>query len=188
MLHRLGIKVFAGAGNAAPLTDFIPLFHRWIQQSLLDELLIDVGDYSHVPNGPGIVLVGLDGNYGVDETGGRRGLLYYLKRPLERSVEAQLEVACRRALNACRLLEQDEAAGGIRFATGELQFIANDRLEAPNTDETFAALEPLLRSLATRLFPGADVAFERETDPRERFAVTLKSPVPAPVEELLSRI
>src|SRR5690606_28637835 len=107
---------------------------------------------------------------------------------LERSVEAQLEVACRRALNACRLLEQDEAAGGIRFATGELQFIAHERREAPNTDETFAALEPLLRSLATRPFPGADVAFERAADPRERFAVTLKSPVPAPVEELLSRI
>lgn len=188
MLHRLGIKVFAGAGNPAPLTDFIPLFHRWIQQSLLDELLIDVADYSHVPDGPGIVLVGLDGNYGVDETGGRRGLLYYLKRPLDGSVEGQVEIACRRALTACRLLEQDAQAGGIGFGTGELQFIANDRLAAPNTGETFAETEPLLRKLASRLYPGAEVTLAHDPDPKERFTVTLKSSAPAPVEELLSRI
>ncbi len=41
------------------LDDFIPLFHRWIQEQAIDgHLLIDVHDYSHIQQGPGILLVG----------------------------------------------------------------------------------------------------------------------------------
>jgi hypothetical protein len=31
----------------------IPVFHRWIQEQIFDELLLDVANYSHVPDGPG---------------------------------------------------------------------------------------------------------------------------------------
>jgi hypothetical protein len=53
------------------LEPFIGTFHRFIQQGVLDGLLVDVADYSHVPNGPGIVLIGHDVDYGLDLVGGR---------------------------------------------------------------------------------------------------------------------
>ena len=55
----------------------IELFHPWVSQQSLPGLLIDVADYQHVPNGPGVVLVGLEGEWYLNESGlrySRKGL------------------------------------------------------------------------------------------------------------------
>ena len=57
-------------------SSFVPVFHSFIQtHALPDHLLIDVGDYTHVPDGPGTVLVSHEANVYMDHTvGGRLGL------------------------------------------------------------------------------------------------------------------
>jgi hypothetical protein len=40
------------------VTEVINLFHKWVKEQQPSQLLLDVADYSHVPDGPGILLVG----------------------------------------------------------------------------------------------------------------------------------
>lgn len=185
-LHKLGVKFFTGDTTSVGLLEFIPVFHRWIQARVLDDLLIDVADYSHVYAGPGILLVAHEGNYSMDETNNRRGLAYYSKHPLAGDLEERLTTVCRKALKACQLLVQEtELKDRLMFRGEALQVFANDRLVAPNTEETWQAFEPVLRALLARLYPGADYELTRETDPKERFSVTIKVENPAAIDALL---
>ncbi|MGH8580125.1 MAG: hypothetical protein ACREVK_08400 [Gammaproteobacteria bacterium] len=187
-LDRIGIKCFFRDGATISLPEFIPILHRWIQTRALDDLLIDVADYSHVHAGPGILLIAHEGNYGIDETGGRRGLVYYSKRPLHGELATRLQTVCKKLLKACARLEQEpELQGRVRFLGNELQIFANDRLTGPNTDETLAALAPAIRKLLAELYLDAEHSLSRETDPKGRFAVSAKSPTPVTVKALLQR-
>ena len=49
---KLQVKLFSDNVDSSNLEKFIPVFHRWIRDHLLDELMIDVADYSHVHHGP----------------------------------------------------------------------------------------------------------------------------------------
>jgi len=188
-LQKIGMKFFAGDGNTISLVDFIPVFHRWIQGDALGHLLIDVADYSHVHDGPGIVLVAHEGNYAVDETGGRRGMVYYSKREPAEDIQKCLAVVCRRVLRACRLLEQEESLGGpLKFSGNEVQIFANDRLIAPNTDQTMKILEPALTAFLDGLFPDNPYRLEQEKDPNERFSVSIRAAEPVTIATLLARI
>src|SRR5262245_769608 len=97
-LQKLTVKFFVERPSTVPLTDFIEIFHGWIQAT--DGVYHDVADYSHMQAGPGIVLVAADANLSIDETGGRRGLLYSQKA---RSEEHTSELQSLRHL-VCRLL------------------------------------------------------------------------------------
>ncbi|HKK15213.1 MAG TPA: hypothetical protein VJ981_00795, partial [Gammaproteobacteria bacterium] len=176
--------------NAIELVEFIPVFHRWIQDKALAQTLIDAADYSHVQEGPGIVLVAHEGNYSIDETGNRRGLVYYSKHEMpEADLQGRLQKICMNALAACSLIEQDsDIDGRMTFPGNELQVFANDRLRAPNTDETWSSLEPVINEFLGRLFDGKDYSLERETDPAERFQVTVKAQEPVAVNTLLQRL
>ncbi len=66
-LQKLNVKFFVEQPNAVPLTDFIEIFHWWIQAT--DGVYHDVADYSHMQAGPGIVLVANDANVSIDESG-----------------------------------------------------------------------------------------------------------------------
>jgi len=188
-LHRLGIKFLAEEGSTVELVEFIPVFHRWIQNRSLDLLLIDAADYSHVQAGPGIVLVAHEGNFSVDETGHRRGLVYYSKHELPGDMTDRLTTVGKHALTACRMLEEDKDIDGrIKFPGNEIQIFANDRLQAPNTNETRAAFEPSVKDFLGKLYDGSDYSIEQEPDPKERFQITVTTEKPVPVKTLLERI
>jgi hypothetical protein len=162
-IHRLGIKFFAADPASIRLEDFIPLFHGWIQrQAVPDHLLIDVHDYSHIQGGPGILLVAHEANFSLDMSGGRPGLLYYRKTP------AALPLTLQHALGACRLLEKDAR---VQFKMDEMLLVANDRLEAPNDDATFAQFKPMLAAAIQEVFPGTFSLTRVSTDPKERLSV-----------------
>src|SRR4029077_431582 len=79
--QRLAIKLFATRPIAREeLPPFIGVFHRFIQEAVVPGLLVDVADYAHVPDGPGVILIGHDVDYGIDLAGGRTGLLTTRKR------------------------------------------------------------------------------------------------------------
>ncbi len=168
-LYKIGVKIFVTNPQAVNIRDFIPVFHSWIQQQKVEgHLLIDVHDYSHVHNGPGILLVAHEGNFSLDQEGGRLGLFYYRKRPLEGTLEANLKRVLEIALHACQLLESEPKLDGIKFDTKQILVLANDRLLAPNEPATADMLEPIIAGALgqTELAP-------QSTDSRERLAFTV---------------
>jgi hypothetical protein len=185
--QKLQLKIFAtdSARDIEPEA-FIGVFHRWIQKRLLPELVIDVANYVHVPHGPGVVLIGHGSDYFMDQGEGRLGLLHNRKR-LGPAPADRLADLARRTLHVAALLEGDSALSGkLRFATNELGFRINDRLAAPNNDETFAAVKPELEALASRIFAGP-FELERTGVSKDLFSVRLTSPTSAPLRTLLER-
>jgi hypothetical protein len=150
------------------MADVVPVFHQWIRDSVCPEMLIDVADYLHVFEGPGILLIGLEANYSLDDRDNRPGLLYNRKTPLEGTFQSRLEQAHGAALAACDRLENDPAfSGTLKFDRNAIELFVNDRLLAPNNEETWQSLEPEIRNL----FPG--FAVRRVGEPRDLFRVSV---------------
>ncbi len=188
-LHKFGIKLFAEGAAELELLELIPVFHGWIQQGQLSDLAIDVADYTHVHHGPGVMLIAHEGNYALDEAGGRRGLAYYLKRPVTAGGAAALERALHRALQAARLLEAapPSSAAQLRFPLTELEVFANDRLAVAHAMDP--ALAGPVRELAGRLFgPDGYELAAAASDRRERPALRLRPASAAAVDDLLQRL
>lgn len=165
-LYKIGVKIFVANPQVVDIHDFISVFHGWIQgQKIEGHQLIDVHDYSHVENGPGILLVAHEGNFSMDQEGGRLGLFYYRKQRLHAGLEANLKSVLQTALQACKLLESEPALNAIKFKTDEVLVVTNDRLLAPNDAATRAKLEPVI----ARALGKAKVA-PQAADPRERLA------------------
>jgi len=176
-LQKINVKFFVADPERVHLEEFINVFNTWIQSS--NGEFYDVADYSHVHDGPGIVLVAHEANVSIDGTGGRLGLLYNRKQPLSGTNRERLRFVFRSALENCRKLEQDSALRGrLSFLGNEATLLINDRLIAPNTEEVFEEVRPDIQALAQSLYQGADVTLERGQDPRERFNVAIKSTRP----------
>lgn len=169
-LHRLGVKFFAADPASIRLEEFIPLFHSWIQrQAIPGHLLIDVHDYSHMHNGPGILLVAHEGNFSIDSMDGRLGLMYFRKTPTSLPAAGHIAAVLGSALDACRLLEKET---DVRLKMDVIRVIANDRLEAPNDNVTFAELKPALASALQQTFPGSTFNIAHVgTDSKERLTI-----------------
>src|ERR1041385_7209572 len=126
-LQKINVKFFVEKGDAIPLKDLIPVFHHWIQKDQLEGMLIDVTEYTHVHQGPGLLLVANEANYSLDEMDGKRGFLYNQKRTPEKTNEDHLKTAFRRVLTACSLLEKEPEVGGkIKFSANHLQVFINN--------------------------------------------------------------
>ncbi|MCH8922201.1 MAG: hypothetical protein IIA67_03500 [Planctomycetes bacterium] len=177
-LQHVNVKLFVDGELPVEAARLIDVFHRWIRESVLDEFLIDVADYRHVPDGPGVMLIGHDVDYSLDHAGGRWGLLYNRKAAMEGSNEDRLRQAVASAANACRLLEEEFTGDGLKFSRNELQIIINDRALAPNTPETLSAARPELESFLSTLFGHSDFTIAAESDPRRRFGVTVTASSP----------
>lgn len=184
-VQHINFKLFIEDPEAVNLADYAAVFNSWIQKQVLEELLIDVADYLHVHNGPGIMLIGHEADYSLDQRAGRLGLLYNRKAQLEGTTQEKLAQAARAVLTAAQLLEKEN---GLKFNTSEVQIIINDRLLVPNTVETFAALESDFRSFFNKLYSDSDYTLVHQSDPRERFTVHVKTKSPVDVENLLKNL
>ncbi len=184
-LQHLNIKVFAERPETIDLSNFIGVFNDWIQRRVADELLIDVADYSHVFAGPGVILIGHEANYSLDNAGGRLGLLYNRKAKVAGTTHERLRQAARAALLACQRLEKEQS---LKFSGQEVQVIVNDRLIAPNTDETFTSLAPELKSFFDTLYGDAEYLLNSTPDRRERLTVNVRAASRFDVETLLRNL
>lgn len=184
--ERFQVKLYARNPAAVQLERFVPIFHRWIRDDVLDELMIDVADYAHVHQGPGVVLVGHGSDYYLDLGEGRPGLLYSRKRDFEGDGTERLADALTRAVHACQLLQEDAEAGGVQFGTDEMLLRVPDRLHAPNTDATFETLEPQIREVLGRFLGATTFTLEREGDERQPLTVRVRCPGAPDVSTLAS--
>jgi hypothetical protein len=133
------------------LEPFIGIFHRFIQQGVLDGLLVDVADYSHVPSGPGVVLIGHDVDYGLDLVGGQAGLLILRKRYTGLSTAEVVTDTLKKGLAAMAALEA-EADAKVTFDTSAVTIELFDRLTAPNSDEAFESRRKEIEPVADALY------------------------------------
>lgn len=189
LIHQATAKLFAATTLGFDAAAYIPIFHAWIRHGkLAGKLWIDVTDYKHVPAGPGVMLIAHEGHLALDEAGSRLGLRWSRKRdprgPLgERLLEAVADVV------AAAIELEREPTSPLRFPGAEIEIGIQDRLTAPNTDAVHAELAGELAAIAGRLYPGAEVSIERvSADPREPFAVRLRSPVATELATLQSRL
>jgi rhodanese-related sulfurtransferase len=165
------IKVtFPLAGELPDLGGAIEAFHRFIQRGLVEGLILDVADYRHVPQGPGVLLVGHDVDYGLAED----GFSVVRKRSLEDDAATQLRDALRMGLGALEAIaadiEFDVAVDRARFTVA----VFDRSLGAPG--EVADALVEQIAPLVTELY-GQDVKLApvEVTDERQAAAVHVEA-------------
>jgi hypothetical protein len=188
-LQHVNVKLLASDPKKVDLEPLVPIFHSWIEQKVFEELLLDVADYRHVPAGPGVILIGLQADYSVDNTGDRLGVRYNRKAALDGDNQECLRQAAHAALIAFQRLEQEPRLDGkLRFDGQEIEVFVNDRLVAPNSEATREAFRADFQKFFAKLLRGADFSFAYDTDPRRLFGLTLKASRPFPVAELLQNL
>ncbi len=188
-LQHLGVILPLVRGQDVAPGDLIPVFHEWIRGQVCGELLLDVADYSHVPGGPGVVLVGHQADYSVSKAGGRAALRYVRKDAPADGNRKLLHQALRATVEAALRLEVDPALPvRLEFSRRDFELQVNDRLLAPNRPETFAALQPELLEYLRPLL-GEDVAIrQRQGDARELFTVEVHAARPFKLDALLAAL
>jgi hypothetical protein len=190
-LQHVNVKLFLKDPAGVDLEPLIPIFHSWISGRAFNELLLDVADYRHVPSGPGVMVIGYEADYAVDNADNRLGVRYNRKTAVEGDNSFALQQAARAALTACQVLEQEPRLGGkLHFDGREIEIFINDRLLAPNRAETFEAARPDLDAFARKVFHAGEysLSYDSSRDPRSLFSVTLKSSRPFSAAELLQNL
>ncbi len=192
---KYDLKLYLQDSSSVGLEEFIPIFHRWIQEQNLQEVLIDVADYRHVQHGPGVILVGHDAHYAMDLAEGRMGLLYSRRRETHPSRSAIQDVTERLssvfhcALTACQHLESETSfQGRLRFRGDTLLLRLNDRLLAAHTSEVYEDLRHWLEPFLAQLYPGVQVELECAAAAGSRLEVVIKAAGSPEVATLLERL
>ena len=189
ILQHINVKLLVKEVEEVDLELLVPIFHTWIQDKVFAERLLDIADYRHVHHGPGVILIGLEGDYSVDNTDGRLGVRYNRKAGLEGSNHDRLKQAARAALSAGHRLEAEISLGGkLRFNGQDVELFVNDRLLAPNNASTRAAAEAEFKPFFAQLFGGVEYSLSYSNHPRQLFGVTAKASRPLSLEELLANL
>jgi len=188
---RIAIKFFASPdpGPALDLGPAIDLFHGFIQGKKVEGLLIDVADYAHVPEGPGVVLIGHEVDYGIDRTGGRTGLLVTRKHFGETSLCDVLRDTLRKGLVAIRAIEEDGSLQ-VRFAPDAFTLQFPDRMAAPNTDDAFKAIQAEIVPVFAELFGDAkhEISRSNADDPGKLLTLSVEAKETVGADALLARL
>lgn len=190
-VQHINVKLLLNNSGDLSLEAVIPVFHSWIQDQIFDEVLLDVADYQHVKDGPGVVLIGHEADYSLDNTDGRVGVRYNRKAPFSDagSNEDRLRQAVRAAMLACQRLEADTRLDGkFHFNGHDFELFINDRLIAPNTDETQARLDPDFRQFCQKLFDGDEFSLQYQAGRRKLFGAAIHSERAVSIEDLLQNL
>lgn len=171
-LQHVNVKIFVDGELGVELNRFIELFHEWIVRPSTDEMLLDVVDYRHVPNGPSVMLIGREADYAIDHTNGQYGLVYNRKAPLDGTNTDRFLHSLRSAATACLRLESELKV--LRFSRHQFELFINDRALAPNTVETRSAFESDLSAFMQNVSSGSDFSFESSEDPRLRVGALIQ--------------
>jgi len=175
-LQHVNLKLLLGNPDGVDLEALIPIFHDWIQDQTCEEVLVDVTDYRHVHSGPGIVLIGHEGNYSVDNTDGRLGVRYNRKSVLEGNNQDRLAQAAWAALTACQRLEADPRMGRtLRFNGKDVEVLINDRLLVPNTSASREGLDAEFRLFFNGLFGEERYDLTYGDEPRRLLSVAAEA-------------
>ena len=152
-MYKIGVKRMFSVFNA-DLELFIPVFHEWIQKNKIsDHIMVDVADYKHILDGPGIMLIAHEGNFSIDLENGKAGLLYTRKQPLGQDIVDNIKIITSIVDQACELLENSDALKGKISFNNQYKIISNDRYYFPTGKE----FEKKFTEYSRQAFKNADL-------------------------------
>lgn len=169
-LQRVAVSIPLAERSVDPEA-YVPIFQDWIRRGAVPGLPIDVARYAHVHHGPGVMLVGHEGDYSLDLAAGRHAIRYTLKRDNDGTMAELIGRALDRVRAAAALLESEL---GARLVAGELHIQIFDRLTLPNNAESFTTVEPSIREAIPAADGGALELTHHAEDVRAPLAVTVR--------------
>jgi hypothetical protein len=188
-LQHINVKLLLKDPANLDLQAVVPVFHSWIQEQPFSELLLDVADYTHVKDGPGVLLIGHEADYSIDNTDGRPGVRYNRKAPLSGSNRDKLVQGFLAGLEAAKRLEHDVRLKETFKVNGQdFEVFINDRLLAANTEEMRQSVDADLRRFFDRLFGVDEYSLQYERDPRKLFGATVHTQQPFSIRDLLRNL
>ena len=135
-MYKIGLKRMFSVFNV-DLELFIPVFHEWIQKNKIpNHIMVDVADYKHIPDGPGIMLIAHEGNFSIDLENGELGLQYIRKQPLKNDVINNIHEIKSILNQACNLLIDNETLREKISFNNQYRIIANDRYYFSNNKKS----------------------------------------------------
>lgn len=176
---RLSVRLDA-TGPVRDLDPAIDVFHRFIQQGLVEGLILDVADYRHVQQGPGVLLVGHDVDYGINHA----GLTVTRKRSSTDDVGRQFTDLLRMALGAVEAIAYDGSLE-VSVSPSRLTVTAFDR-RIPR-DELAEGLLAGVAPVVSEVY-GADAVTRIANGTDERYAPRVKVTAPDEVPDLLDKL
>jgi len=186
--QRIAVKFFVQPDPSAEVNHepFTALFHHFIQEKSVPGLLLDVADYAHVPNGPGIILIGHEVDYGIDQVAGLAGLLVVRKHFGEASFAEVLKDTLHKALVAIQGIEKDGRTG-LSFGLSAVEVQVLDRRVAPNDAEHFEAASAEAAPVLEAVFGETSIEREGADDPRRALSFQAKAASAGPIADLIAR-
>ena len=100
-----------------------------------DHLLIDVADYSHIPDGPGVMLIAHEGHFSLDQEKYQPGIMYMRKTVIEGDFKQRFSEVLSTTIEVAKRLRNNNITNNVDFISNSFRFITNDRLYADNTIE-----------------------------------------------------
>jgi len=192
--QRVSCELFFADGATAGADLFVRAFHEFIQQDSLDDMLIDVHDYSHVLGGPGIMLISYEGFVCVvdpwrHDSPGKfvgRALRYFRKRGLTGDLGSRVRQTVLQALRTALALEGLQDLG-VALDTSRLRIAFEDRLVLPNTKESFNAVKAATEAVVTSAW-GVNVDAVHVEGESEPLTVELRLSSHVQLREIIERL
>ena len=174
-LQKFGIKLFIKDINNYSSKNFIPVFHNWIQDKVIDDhLLIDVADYSHMPDGPGIMLVAHEGHFSLDQENYQPSIMYMRKTTLDGTFTDRFNYVLSIVIDAANRLNNNSINQNICFVKNSFRFISNDRLYAKNNIVNQNLYKEEMQKALNIKFPNSKVDYKDISFVNERLAFTVE--------------
>jgi len=173
-LQKFGVKLFFNTNGTYSSKDFVTVFHNWIQDKGIDDhLLIDVTDYSHIPDGPGVMLITHEGNFSLDQEGQQPGIMYMRKTEMTGSFTERFNKVLSTVIKVANRLSDKDLSKKVDFKFNSFRFIANDRLYAENTADNQYLYKKKIQKALDAKYPGRQFEFGDVSDKNERLAFTI---------------
>jgi hypothetical protein len=186
-IQQLHIKFAARDRGGFDLETLTPVFHRWIRERRLPHrLLIDVADYRHVEDGPGVFIVADECHVGVDLEGGL-GVFYSRKRDQPGDVTGKLREAFFDVATVCALLAEEPTVA-LEILPGQVEIRVVSRLSLDNSSEAFTAFQTPLVSFLKETYGVAAVRASHIPDPGEPFACRAVIDAPPALAAIVDRL
>ena len=173
-LKKFGVKLYLNTNGSFDSKDYIPVFHTWIQQKVVDDhLLIDVADYSHIADGPGVMLISHEGHISLDQENLQPGIMYMRKTDMAGSFKERFIKVLSIITKAANRLCDNNINKEIDFVKHSLRFITNDRRVAKNTVENQKLYQDAVQEALENKYPGKTWNIDNFASENERLAFTV---------------
>ncbi len=171
-LQRIDVKLLLDTPPAPNLDPFLAIFDRWRRDEGHPCDWVDLADYAHMTQGPGILIAGKRDRYSINLNPPGPGLLTSTQSGLRGGLRERFAEALgrARALNAA-LTAEPEFPADFKPREGCWEIFINDRLGFPNDDAADARVRPA----AAAAFGADPRRLARHADPLGRLGYSLRA-------------